>query len=165
MLNEPDRKWHGQMRQLINQMMNFKKNINQKENRNPDDEDQKSVAAFEVRYDEILNLAAHEYEYEPPNMKYYPDGFNLYNRMKDYKQNHLLFLHDKNVEPTNNLSERLLRVFKRKQHQVMSFRSSDGLGFLCDSLGVIASFANQGKNLFEGVTAIFFPSGVLHSNT
>jgi len=165
MLNDPNRKWYAQMRQLINQMMTFKKNIDPLENRNPDDIDPKSVVAFEARYDEILNLAANEYEYEPPNMKYYPNGFNLYKRMKEYRQNHLLFLHDKNVEPTNNLSERLLRVFKRKQHQVMSFRSTDGFGFLCDSLGVISSFVNQGKNLFEGVATIFFPVNPLLSTT
>jgi hypothetical protein len=84
--------------------------------------------------------------------------------MKKYKDNHLLFLYDKNVEPTNNLSERLLRNFKRKQHQVMTFRSHEGLSFLCDSLGVIASFVNQGKNLFESVASIFFPSDSLLSN-
>ena len=165
MLNEPGKHWHGQMRQLINETLGFKKNLDPADNRNPDEIDPESVATFEARYDEILNLAADEYEYEPPNMKYYPDGFNLYKRMKEYRQNHLLFLHDKNVEPTNNLSERLLRVFKRKQHQVMSFRSPDGLGALCDSLGIIASFINHRKNLFEGVAAIFFPPHVLRPDT
>ena len=165
MLNEPNRKWHAQMRQLINEMLSFKKSIDPTDNRNPDETDPESVATFETRYDEILNLAANEYEYEPPNMKYYPDGFNLYKRMMDFRQNHLLFLHDKNVGPTNNLSERLLRVFKRKQHQVMSFRSPDGLGVLCDSLGVIASMVNQGLNLFDSVTNIFFPSDAFLTNT
>jgi len=156
-LNEPGRKWHGQMRQLINEMMHFKRKLDRSDNRNPDEIDPAKVAEFEARYDEILNLAADEYEYEPPNMKYYPDGFNLHKRMRAYRDNHLLFLHDKNVEPTNNLSERLLRIFKRKQHQVMTFRSHEGLSFLCDSLGVLASFVNQGKNLFESVASIFFP--------
>ena len=130
MLNEPDQKWHTQMRQLINEMIHFKNELDPDDNRNPDEIEPEKVAGFEARYDEILNLAADEYEYEPPNMKYYPDGFNLHKRMMEYKDNHLLFLHDKNVEPTNNLSERLLRTFKRKQHQVMTFRSHEGLTML-----------------------------------
>ena len=102
----------------------------------------------------ILKLAEEEYEYEPPN-KYYPEGFNLYKRLVKYKPNHLLFLYRKDVDPTNNLSERLLRVFKRKQHQVMAFRSWDGLVFLYDSLGVIATLARQDEGLYQSVSAIF----------
>ena len=164
MLNEPDRKWHGQMRQLINEMLHFKKELDPDDNLNPDEIDPGKVAAFEARYDEILSLAADEYEYEPPNMKYYPEGFNLYKRMMEYRVNHLLFLHDKNVDPTNNLSERFLRTFKRKQHQVMTFRSHEGLSSLCDSLGVISSFVNQGKNLFESVSTIFSPPFMLNTH-
>ena len=163
MLNEPGKKWYGQMRQLINEMIKFKNGLDPEDNRNPNEIMPENVAEFEARYDDILNLAAGEYEYEPPNMKYYPDGFNLCKRLKEYKDNHLLFLYDKNVEPTNNLSERLLRVFKRKQHQVMTFRSHEGLSFLCDSLGVVASFVYQGKNLFESVATVFFPSDSLSS--
>jgi hypothetical protein len=154
MINEPDKKWYAQMRQLINEMMSFKGGLDPCDNRNPDEIDPGKVSEFESRYDKTLNLAANEYEYEPPS-KYYPEGHNLFERMKEYRDNHLLFLHDKNVDPTNNLSERLLRIFKRTQHQVMTFRSSDGLGFVCDSLGVIASIFRQGKNLYEDVTDIF----------
>ena len=165
MLNEPNRTWHGQMRNLVNEMIRFKKELNPQDERNPDEIDPVKVSEFESRYDEILKLAVREYEYEPPNMKYYPNGFNLQKRMTKYRDNHLLFLHDKNVEPTNNLSERLIRAFKRKQHQVMSFRSHEGLSFLCDSLGVIASFANRGMNLFESVAKTFSPKELFQSNT
>lgn len=161
--NEPGRTWYAKMRQLINEMIAWWSDLDPGDNRNPDKIDPEAVAAFEARYDEILNLASNEYEYEPPNMKYYPNGYNLHKRMMEYRDNHLLFLHDKNVVPTNNLSERLLRIFKRKQHQVMAFRSFDGLSFLCDSLGVIAGFASQGMSLFESVTAIFSPLKLIPS--
>jgi hypothetical protein len=159
MANEPNLKWNGQMRQLINEMMCFKAGLDPGDNRNPNDIEPMKVAGFETAYDGTLKLAANEYDYEPPG-KYYPDGFNLYKRMKDYKANHLLFLYDKNVQPTNNLSERHLRSYKRKQQQVMAFRSQDGLGFLCDSLGIIASLLKQGNNLFEWVSAVFMPVGI-----
>jgi len=38
-------------------------------------------------------------------------------------------------------------------------------GFLCDSLGVISSFVNQDKNLFECVATIFFPMNPLPQTT
>jgi hypothetical protein len=157
MINEPHLKWNSQMRQLINEMIGWKRSIDCNDNRNPDQIDPEKVIAFETRYDEILNLSAKEYEYEPPS-KYYPEGFNLYKRLLDYRANHLLFLHDKNVDPTNNLSERLLRNFKRKQHQVISFRSHEGLSFACDSLGVVASFVKQDTNLFQRISNILSPT-------
>ena len=43
------------------------------------------VKELESRYDEILNKAAEEYEYEPPS-KYYKDGYNLYLRLRKYKK-------------------------------------------------------------------------------
>lgn len=156
-INESDKTWHAKMRRLINEMMTWWGELDPDDKRNPDEIDMTKVAELEAKYDEIINLATKEYADEPPNMKYYPDGFNLCKRMKEYRDNHLLFLHDRSVSPTNNLSERLLRIFKRKQHQVMSFRSFEGLGFVCDALGVIADIRNQGKNLYDSLADIFFP--------
>ena len=160
--NEPNLTWNSQMRQLVKEMMRFKSNLNPDDSRNPNQIDPKQVASFERRYDEIMGLAEYEYDYEPPT-KYYIDGYNLYKRLLEYKRNHLLFLYDKNIDPTNNLAERLLRNFKRKQRQVMSFRSYDGLDFLCRSLGIIAPVASHGKNLFESVSAFFAQSSVIPS--
>ena len=154
MANEPNLKWNGQMRQLINEMIYFKKSLPPDDSRNPDEIDSAKVKAFDGKYNEILKLAEAEYEYEPPS-KYYPEGFNLYKRLVKYKSNHLLFLYNKDVEPTNNLSERLLRVFKRKMQQVMAFRNWDGLDFLCNSLGVIATLCSQDEGLYQRVSAIF----------
>ena len=149
--NEPTLKWNTQMRELINEMIHFKNNHTVgKITHNQFD----LVKDFEGRYDKILKLAQAEYEYEPPN-KYYKEGFNLYKRLMKYKSNHLLFLYNKDVDPTNNLSERLLRIFKRKQQQVMAFRSFDGLDFLCDSLGVVATLSAQSEGLYQRVSNIF----------
>jgi len=154
MENEPGLKWAGQMRELIQEMIHFKNCLDPEDGRDPDQIDPNKVKAFEARYDEILALAKNEYEYEPPS-KYNRDGFNLYSRMEKYKANHLLFLHDRKVPPTNNLAERLLRVVKRKSAQVMTFRSFEGFDFLCRSLGTVASLRAQGGNLFDGVASIY----------
>jgi hypothetical protein len=152
--NEPKLKWNSQRRPLINEMIHFKNNLDPDDNRNPDQIEPAKVSEFADIYDEILKLAEAEYEYEPPT-KYYPEGFNLYKRLDKYKSNHLLFLYRKDIDPTNNLSERLLRIFKRKQQQVMAFRSCTGLDFLCDSLGVIATLVSHGDGLYQRVSAIF----------
>ena len=154
MENEPDLKWNRQMRELIREMIHFRNGLDPGDDREQDQADPARVKKLEKRYDEILNLAKEEYEYEPPG-KYYKDGFNLYKKMLKYRESHLLFLHDRRVPHTNSLSERLLRVFKRKQHQMMTFRCFDSLDNLCSSLGVIASHSAQGKNLYESVAYIF----------
>lgn len=46
---------------------------------------------FEKVYVELLQIAKDEYEYKPTST-YYRGGFNLYKRLGDYKDNHLLFL-------------------------------------------------------------------------
>jgi hypothetical protein len=154
MENEPGLHWNSQMRGLIQEMIHFRNSLDPEDNRNPDQIDPDKVAEYTARYDTILNLAKEEYEYEPPS-KYYVDGFNLYKKLQDYKEEHLLFLHDRRVPHNNNLSERLLRVFKRKQLQMMTFRSDDGLDYLCQSLGTVASLRSQGKNCYESVASIF----------
>jgi hypothetical protein len=94
------------------------------------------------------------FEYEPPG-KYYRDGYNLYRRLDESMENHLLFLHDKRIPPDNNLSESLLRVYKRKQKQVMTFRSFESPEYLCRSMGVLASLSSRNQNLYKTVPAFF----------
>ena len=152
--NEPGLTWSMRMRDLLREMVHFRNSLGPGIGKDPDQIDPDRVKGFEARYDEVLGLAKKEYEYEPPT-KYYMEGFNLYKRLSEYRDSHLLFLHDRKVPPTNNLAEQLLRVYKRKQHQVMTFRSFDSLDFLCQSLGTVASLRAQGKNLYESVASIF----------
>ena len=153
MNNEADLKWNKQMRELIREMIHFRKGLPD-DGKNPDESDPDKVKWFERRYDDILDLAESEYEDEPPS-KYYTEGFNLYRRLRKYRDNHLLFLHDWKVPWTNNQSERPLRKFKRKQKQAMVFRSFESLDYLCRCMGVIETMRKRDENLFEGIAAIF----------
>jgi hypothetical protein len=154
MENEAHLGWNSQMRILIQEMIHFRKHLDPKESKNPNEIDPQKVADFDKRYDEILEIAKAEYEYEPPS-EYYKNGYNLYKRLEKYKDNHLLFLYDRRVPYSNSLAERLLRVYRRKERQVMAFRSFDSLDYLCHALGAIASMREQGKNLYEGIATIF----------
>ena len=137
------------MRALIQEMIHYRNRLGPDADSDPD-----IVKGYQKRYLELLEVARKEYEYEPPS-KYYMDGYNLYKRVRDYKDNHLLFLYDKRVPSNNNLSERLLRIFKRKQKQAMTFRGYDNLGYLCDGLGFIESQRRQDSNLYISASSIF----------
>jgi len=147
--NEKGLTWSTQMRDLLREMIHYRNSLGPDEDLDPG-----KVGAFEERFGQILDIADREYEYEPPS-KYYMDGFNLKERLREFREAHLLFLHDKNVPADNNLAERLLRIFKRKQRQVMSFRSFKSLEYLCQSLTMIAHLSNDEANLYESASRIF----------
>jgi hypothetical protein len=152
--NEPKLEWSLQMRDLIREMIHFRKHLDPEDKRNPNEIAPDIVKSFELRYDEILEVARKEYEYEPPS-KYNKDGFNLYKRLAEYKNNHLMFLYDRQVPYTNSRSERLLRKLKRKAHQVMAFRSFAGFSYLCDCLGVIETLKSEEESLYRSTSDIF----------
>lgn len=123
--NEADRSWNKEMRSLVQEMIHYRNNLPAES-----EPDTKKVEEFERLYREILQKAKEEYEYIPPSV-YYKDGYNLYLRMEEYMTNHLLFLHDHRVPATNNEAERLLRSYKRKQQQAVTFRSPENIDHLC----------------------------------
>lgn len=102
----------------------------------------------------ILKLAEKEYE-EKPASKYYTEGRNTFIRMKEDFEEYVLFLRDPQIPPTNNKAERFARKYKRKDHQVMAFRSQKGSYLFCNGLTIMESARTKGENLFEGLTERF----------
>ena len=105
-------------------------------------------------FTKIAKLGMSEYEYVPPN-KYFRDGFNLCKRMKASPEEYTLFLKDPSVPPTNNLAERCARKYKRKAHQVMSFRGDHGDEYFCDALSILETLKLRKLNLFKEVSSRF----------
>lgn len=148
--NEKDRTWNRQMHSLIQEMIHYRNGLSESEEPDP-----QTVSEFEERYKTILSIAGDEYDYEPHG-KYYRDGYNLYKRMKKYKKDHLLFLHNKNVPATNNEAERLLRKYKRKQAQAVSFRSPSSIDHLCKCMSMLVLMRRKEQtNLFREIAEIF----------
>ena len=147
--NEPDLEWAKQMHKLVQEMLHYRNGLGEDE---PLDES--IVVAFEKRYDAILELGENEYLDNPPT-EYYREGYNLCKRLKEYKESELLFLHDKRVPANNSLAERLARIFKRKQKQMMGFRSDNNFEYTCDSLGILYTIKLEDTNLYERVSDIF----------
>ena len=150
MENEKERTWNLQMHSLIQEMIHYRNNLSESEQ-----PDSQTIFRYEERYQEILATARNEYDYEPPG-KYYRDGYNLYKRMERYMKYHLLFLHDKNVPSTNNEAERLLRKYKRKQAQAVTFRSLSSIDDLCQCMSMLIMMRKkEPSNLFYDVAEIF----------
>lgn len=148
--NEADRTWNKEMRSLIQEMIHYRNSLPGEAS--PDTE---KVNGFEERYRAVLKKAKEEYEYVPAS-EYYKDGYNLYLRMEEYMSNHLLFLHDHRVPATNNESERLLRRYKRKQQQAVSFRRFESIKHLCECMSMLLQIRqNEESNLYNRVSQIF----------
>lgn len=137
--NEPDLIWHKQMKSLFSEIIH---EARQDSCFSPD-----RILQIEKEYDTIVQTAREEYKKHPPN-KYFPDGFNLLERIAAYKKNHLLFLSHPEIEYTNNRAERGLRKFKRKLKQAITFRCNHSIEDLCNCLSIIETRRQQGSNLF-----------------
>ena len=148
--NEPGRVWNKEMHGLIQEMIQFRNETLLSCNLDPE-----KISGFEERYLKILETARKEYEDIPANA-YYKDGYNLFLRMEKYMQNHLLFLHDFRVPATNNEAERLLRNYKRKQAQAVTFRSFESIENLCQCMSMLVLMRLEDPaNIYDRVSRIF----------
>lgn len=149
------------MHSLIREMIHYRNSL-----ADGDEADSDKVADFEKRYDEVIAKAGKEYSDSPPS-DYYKEGYNLYQRMEEYRDNHLLFLHDIRVPATNNEAERLLRSYKRKQAQAVTFRSDESVESLCKAMSMLVLIRQKEDcNVIESVADVFrLPRLVPEKNT
>ena len=81
---------------------------------------------------------------------------NLAARLAEYKDEHLLFLHDHRVPATNNEAERLLRNYKRKQTQATTFRAFDSIEYLCNGMSMLCLLRSESEeNVYSKVSEMF----------
>ena len=73
----------------------------------------------------------------------------------EYKENELLFLHDKRVPANNSLCERLARVYKRKQKQAITLRSQESLNDICDGLSIVYLLRSQNVDVYQKISEIY----------
>lgn len=151
--NEPHLTWNRRMLDLVREMVHWRNSIDPGDPPGPD-KLAGAAAAFGRRYDAVLELAAAEYGNSPPT-EYYRDGYNLFCRLRDFRESELRFLEHLEVDPDNSLCERLARVFKRKQRQAIAFRSFEFLRYVCEAIGAVYNMRLAGKDVFAETAAIF----------
>ena len=107
-------------------------------------------------YDTILEAGRKEYEKDKDNEEILSSyELSLLNRLGKYKNNHLLFIHNKNVDFTNNRSERDLRKFKNKQKMSGGFRNEEGCKLFCNIMTVIETFKYNKVKVLPALREIF----------
>ena len=150
--NEQKMKWNRQLRRWIKRAIKHWYSFQEK---NAEAWHKISGKLIE-QFLETVKLGMAEYEYDPPG-KYFRDGYNLCKRMNDSPEDYILFLRDPTVPPTNNLAERCARKYKRKAHQVMSFRGDHGDEYFCDALSIIETLKLRKLNLYQEIASRFAP--------
>ena len=105
------------------------------------------LQSYLQRYEDILSLGCVENKNTSPKWAR-QDEKALLNRLRKYKDNHLLFLYNFDVAFSNNMSERDLRKCKNRQKLAGGFRNTDGCTMFADILSIIETAKRRNNNPF-----------------
>jgi len=116
--------------------------------------EQADLDGYRKRYDEIVNTGF-EVSENTKSRFYQKEEKKLLNRLRKYRNNHLLFAENFAVPFDNNLSERDLRMVKTKQKVSGCFRSLDGAKTFANLMSVIKTAVKQNVSPFAAVQSVF----------
>ena len=150
-LENTKHKWAKYMRSFLCCLNNYKKDL---VSNNVNYLSEEKLKKYIQRYDAILELGFKENK--ELKSKYYKDEEKrLLNRLKKYKNNHLLFIYDFSVPFDNNLSERDLRHVKSKIKISGCFRSLGGLQNYLDVKSIIGTCKKKCIDFYETIFNIY----------
>ena len=111
------------------------------------------LEAYSQKYDEWLSLGWKE---NPSTIwkSVAQDERALLNRLKTYKEDHLRFATDWEVEFTNNISESDLRFIKGRTKLSGGFRQKSGREMCCKIMSIIRTCKKRGLNIIEKLVSI-----------
>ena len=113
-----------------------------------------NLEKYSLRYDEIIKKGFEENK--KITSKYYAkEERKLLNRLKKYKENHLIFIYDFSMPFDNNLSERELRHVKCKQKISGFFKSKEGLQSYLDIKSLIITCKKQCLDYYTIISNIY----------
>jgi hypothetical protein len=116
--------------------------------------EQADLEDYRKRYDEIVS-AGFEALKSTKSRFYKTEEKRLLNRLKKYRDNHLLFAENFAVPFDNNLSERDLRMVKTKGKVSGCFRSLQGAKIFANLMSVTKTAIKQGVSPFVAVRDVF----------
>lgn len=112
------------------------------------------IAAYSSQYDSIIEKGFEQNDNTKSRWAR-KDERALLSRLKNYKDNHLLFLSDFSVSFDNNMSERDLRKCKNRQKMAGGFRTFEGCQMFCTILSIIETAKRSGAEPFESIAAVW----------
>lgn len=144
-------KWSLKMRSLLSELNKYRKDQKSKGIQEIEEE---QLERYSIRYDEIIEEGYKENK--KIKSKYLrQEEQRLLNRLKKYKENHLMFLYDFSVPFDNNLAERDLRHIKMKQKISGHFNSMEGMKIYANIKSIIGTLKKQGKNFYRAIFNIY----------
>lgn len=108
---------------------------------------------YSLRYDEII-ASGLEANKETQGRIAKKEEKALLNRLKKYKENHLLFLYDFQIHFSNNISEKDLRICKNRQKMAGGFRTASGRQMYCEIMSFIETVKRRKLNIFQSIVAL-----------
>jgi len=146
--NELDgQKWAKKMQELLLEMKKAVDNVECFVSK-------KRINKFIRRYRHILREADKECS-RNPNSRAQSKSRNLLERLRDFEEETLLFLKDKDVPFTNNRGENDLRMTKVQQKISGCFRSLDGAKIFCRIRSYILTCMKNGIGPSEALKLLF----------
>jgi len=112
------------------------------------------IENYKKRYDDIISAGFASLD-NTKSRVYKKDEKRLLNRMKKYKDNHLLFAIDFSIPFDNNLSERDLRIVKTKTKVSGCFRTLDGGRRFANLMSVTKTAIKQNFSPYKAVKNVF----------
>ena len=113
-----------------------------------------SLAMYVKSYDEILEQANKQYQSDYDTNSYKDEERRLITRLKEYENNHLLFMYDFKIPFSNNRAEADIRPAKRKLN-IGIFRSEVGAKYYLQIRSFISTFLKNNRNVFQGIKDAF----------
>ena len=144
-------KWSDKMKSLLTRMNNERKMLLRQ---GIHSFEKQRIADFEKEYDAILAEGQKQNTQTRPRWAS-QDENSLLNRMRKYKENHLLFLHRFDVPFDNNLCERDLRKCKNRQKISGGFGMNSGRDMACRILSFIETCKRRSIHLLSAIRQAF----------
>jgi len=116
--------------------------------------EQTDMEKYRKRYDDIIK-SGFEVLKTTQSRFYQKEEKKLLNRLKNYRDNHLLFALNFHVPFDNNLSERDLRMVKTKGKVSGSFRSLDGARYFANLMTIIKTAIKHNISPYSAVSSVF----------
>lgn len=122
--------------------------------------DAQRIAQLEHFYDQILDAGEHQLPADPPaagnrgRRKQHP-ARNLHQRLRQYKDEVLRFMHHPQVSFDNNGAERDLRMIKTQQKVSGTFRSFEGAQRFARIRSYISTARKQGQRVIDVIRSTF----------
>lgn len=121
-----------------------------------------SILKYEKEYSRIIKEGEEEFKNDSnPNKDYNGENMKLLRRLKQYKDNHLIFMYDFRVPFNNNLAERDLRMIKAQKKISVGFGSDKGGEAYTDIKSYLSTMRKQGNNLYESIRLAFSQNPIL----